>query len=109
METATAASVVPKLRATVRLYSGEAENSNLLAFADLTIADAFVIKGIKVLLAQATADKPARPFISFPARKGKGENDYVDIAHPITAEAYHAVRDTVLRAYEKATTARSAA
>lgn len=101
METTTTA--VPKLRATVRLYSGEGDGK-LLAFADLTIADAFVIKGIKVMMAQATAEKPARPFIGFPARKGKGENDYVDIAHPITSEAYHAVRDTVLRAYEKATT-----
>lgn len=107
METTTVA--VPKLRATVRLYSGESESSNLLAFADLTIADAFVIKGIRVMMAQATADKPARPFIGFPSKKGKGENDYMDIAHPITSEAYHAVRDTVLRAYERATTARSAA
>lgn len=105
MET-TMTTAVPKLRATVRLYSGEAESSNLLAFADLTIADAFVIKGIKVLMAQATADKPARPFIGFPSRKGKGENDYQDVAHPITAEAYHAVRDVVLRAYEKATSPR---
>lgn len=101
--TTTMTSAVPKLKATVRLYSGEGDGS-LLAFADLTIADAFVIKGIKVLKGEAHGDKPAGPFIGFPSRKGKGAkgDEYFDIAHPITSEAYHAVRDTVLRAYEKA-------
>lgn len=94
---------LPRLKTTVRLFSNEA-NPDLLGFADVTIAEAFVIKGIRILMGKASADRPAGPFISFPARKGTGklEGQYVDIAHPITSQAYHAVRDCVLAAYAKA-------
>lgn len=97
---------LPRLKTTVRLFSPEpgAPGGDLLGFADVTIADAFVIKGIRILMGKASADRPAGPFISFPARKGTGklEGQYVDIAHPITTEAYHAVRDSILAAYAKA-------
>lgn len=98
---------LPKLKTTVRLFSGTegaGGGPDLLGFADVTIADAFVIKGIRILMGKASGERPAGPFISFPARKGTGklEGQYVDIAHPITTEAYQAVRDSILAAFEKA-------
>ena len=95
---------LPKLKTTVHLYHQQTASQELLGFAEVTIADAFVIKGIRILMGKASGERPAGPFISFPARKGTGklEGQYVDVAHPITSEAYHAVRDCVLAAYEKA-------
>ncbi len=100
---------LPRLKTTVRLFAGGSgegaeKGAELLGFADVTIADAFVIKGIRILMGKASGEKPGGPFISFPARKGTGklEGQYVDIAHPITTEAYQAVRECILAAYEKA-------
>lgn len=99
MEQAT----LPALKTSVRLYKGENSGTHeLLAFADLTIGGAFVIKGIKIMMGKSTEDKPAGVFIGFPSRKGKAEGQYVDVAHPITSEAYHAARECVLAAYQKA-------
>jgi DNA-binding cell septation regulator SpoVG len=77
------------MTAHVRLYKNESESSNLLGVAELVIAEAFVIRGIRILMGEASGDRPAGPFIGFPARKGTGklEDRYFDIAHPITAEA----------------------
>jgi DNA-binding cell septation regulator SpoVG len=96
-------SKLPEFRATIRLLAAPAKEKNLLALADLTIAEHFVIKGIRILTTDATVEAPARLFVGFPALKGKGTAEYYDIAHPITSEAYHAVRDTILKAYARAT------
>lgn len=95
-------SKLPEFRATIRLLAAPAKEKNLLALADLTIAEHFVIKGIRILSTDATIEEPARLFIGFPAFR-KNNSEWCDLAHPITAEAYNAVRDTILKAYARAT------
>lgn len=93
---------LPKLDVRIRLYRAESGETQLLGFADLLIADAFVIKGIRIMLSKPKEDKPGGPFISFPSRKGTGasEDKYFEVAHPVTAEARAAVKELVLNAYE---------
>lgn len=105
-----AAENLPSLESKVRLFHDSSRpDSNLLGFADVTIGGAFVIKGVRILLGQPKDDKPSAPFISFPAKRGTGETQdkWFDVAHPITTEAYHAVRECVLRAYAEAARGRA--
>ena len=96
---------VPPLETTVKLYRDAAgAGTDLLGFADVVIAGSFIIKGIRILMSKAKEDKPARPFLSFPAKKGNGaaSDKWFEIAHPVTAEARKAVQECVLGAYERA-------
>ena len=87
----------------MRLYHAEKGQSQLLAFADLVIGGAFVIRGLKVLMSKETPERPAGLFVGFPSRRGTGDNQdkFFEVAHPISAEARLAVRDLVLRTYEE--------
>lgn len=101
---------VPKLETTVKLYRDSGGSaSDLLGFAEVVIAGAFVIKGVRILMGKPKDDKPGGPFISFPAKKGNGAaaDKWFEVAHPITAEARKAVQECVLRAYAKAATAKA--
>lgn len=94
---------LPKLDARVRLYedaSGRA--TKLLAFAELVIGDAFVIKGIRVLKREDPPDD--EPFVVYPAEKGKGAaaDRWYDIAHPLSAEARNAASALVLERWRQA-------
>lgn len=94
---------MPQLDARVRLYddaSGRA--TKLLAFAELTIAGAFVIKGIRVLKREEPAEEG--PFVVFPAEKGKGAaaDRWYDIAHPTTVEARAAASALILERWKQA-------
>lgn len=102
---------VPKLETTVKLYRDAAGASDLLGFADVVIAGSFVIKGVRILMGKPKDDKPAGPFLSFPAKKGQGaaSDKWFDVAYPITKEAHRAVQECVLRAYAKAAAAKAAA
>ncbi len=103
----------PTLTARAHLFNDRtARHTRLLAFVDLTIADAFVIKGIRVLqrVDQSNTPEAERPFVVFPADKG-GEGDsrggkhsdrWFDVAHPVTAEARAAALRVVLHAYAEA-------
>ncbi len=99
-------SELPKLQTTVKLYHADGGNAEMLGFADVVIADAFVIRGVRILRNKEKGDA----FLSFPARKGTGaqEGKYFDVAHPITAAARQAVIDSVLAAYAKAAQGASA-
>lgn len=91
--------MLPKLDARVRLYQDPSERpTKLLAFAELMIADAFVIKGIRVL---GKVDEVDQPFVVFPAEKGKGAtaDRWFDLAHPVTAEARTAALTLILDKY----------
>lgn len=96
---------VPKMSTRVKLYGGPPSQggAQLLAFAQLVISDAFVIKDIRVVKAKPKDGGEEYTFVAFPQRKGK--EDYVDVAHPITADAYRAARDMILAAYEEAASA----
>lgn len=101
---------LPKLEGRVRMFddvSGRA--TKLLAFAELVIADAFVIKGIRVL----KKDEPGNdePFVVFPAEKGKGAaaERWFDLAHPVTTEARAAASEVILTRYRQVSEAGQAA
>lgn len=85
----------PHLQARARPWRGAGEESPLLGFADLVIGGSFVIAGIRIMKA-----KEGGAFISFPARKGKNE-EWTDVAFPITAEARRAAQEAVLAAFER--------
>lgn len=93
---------LPKLEARVRPYQDPSDRpTKLMAFADLTIADAFVIKNIRVLKKAEPGNDDA--FVVFPAEKGKGAtaDRWFDIAHPITLEARNAAIGLILEKYRQ--------
>ena len=69
------------------------ENSKTKAFASITIGDMFAVHGVRVM----ESDKGL--FVRMPQRK-VGEN-YVDIFHGITKEAWETTNQAVLDAYEQ--------
>ncbi|HAH08033.1 MAG TPA: hypothetical protein DCM05_16155 [Elusimicrobia bacterium] len=98
----TLESLVPELSARVNLCRNPqtAGKAQLLGFAQLAIGGSFVIHGVRIL----KVDKDGEPavFVSFPSRKGSGEEKkYYDVAHPITAEARRLASEAILEAFEK--------
>lgn len=77
------------------------DGKGLLAFADVTIGDEFVIKGITIREGQNGA------FVSMPSRKlskpytdkNGNEKTYEDTFFPITGQSRQNLIDTVLGAY----------
>jgi DNA-binding cell septation regulator SpoVG len=99
----TATILVPHLEARVRPHLDKGNRrTKLLAFAELTIAGSFVIKGIRIL----QRDEPGNDeqFVVFPAEKGKGASAdrWYDVAHPCTIEARATATAVILDAYKKA-------
>lgn len=94
---------LPALEARVRrIVDRSTRPTKVVAFAELTIADAFIIKGIRVLQRE---DPPhEKPFVIFPAeRRINAKTDrWYDIAHPATSEARAAAVAVILAAYENA-------
>ena len=94
---------LPTLSVRVRPFDdASGRPTKLLAFVELLIADAFVIKGIRIL----KRDEPGNdePFVVFPAEKGSGaaQDRWFDVAHPLTAEAREASIKAILEQYAKA-------
>ena len=71
--------------------SGE---SNLKAFADVSFAGVFIVKGLKVV------EGKKGMFVGMPARMGK-DNKWHDIAYPVTKEFRETLNEIVLGAYEE--------
>ena len=71
--------------------SGE---SSLKAFADVSFAGVFIVKGIKVVEGKKGL------FVSMPSEKGK-DGKWYDTAHPLTKEFRESLNEVVLEAYEK--------
>lgn len=101
---------LPILEARVRPHNDlSGRTTKLLAFAELTIGGAFVIKGIRVLQHTDGDDAEDRaPFVVFPAERGKKENAnrWYDVAHPCTVEARAAAEKAILEAYARRDEAR---
>jgi DNA-binding cell septation regulator SpoVG len=96
---------LPKLDVRVRPFEdASGRPTKLLAFAELIIADAFVIKGIRVLKRAEVEEGGEEAFVVFPAEKGKGaaQDRWFDVAHPVTAEARAAAIALVLEGYRHA-------
>ena len=92
---------LPKLAVRVRPYIDLSDRpTKLMGLAELLIADAFVIKGIRVL---AKSEGDTGLFVVFPAEKGKGMDSdrWHDLAHPVTMEARKACISLILAEYEK--------
>lgn len=98
---------LPTLEARVRPHrDASCRPTQLLAFAELTIGGAFVIKGIRVMRYRNEPDED--PFLVFPAERGRGESSdrWYDLAHPCTVEARQAATKLILETYKTATEAR---
>jgi len=92
---------LPKLDARVRPFQDPSDRpTKLMAFAELMIADAFVIKNIRVLKKNEPGNDP---FVVFPAEKGKGAtaDRWFDLAHPVTLEARNAAIGVILEKYRQ--------
>ena len=79
----------------VRVYPRKpSKKSNLLASAQIELNDEFVVTGLKVL------DGKNGEFVVFPSEQWKDE-EYHDIAFPITKEAREMICNAVLDAYHE--------
>lgn len=70
-------------------------NSNVKALATVTIDNQFAIHGLKVV------EGKKGDFVAYPSQK-KADGSYAEVVHPVTADAYKAVNDAVIAAYDKA-------
>lgn len=99
---------LPALEARVRPHIDDSgRNMRLLAFAELTIGGAFVIKNIRVY---RMIDEPSEdPFIVFPAERAHPDaaDRWYDVAHPCTIQARMAATKIILDAYKAAMEARA--
>jgi len=77
----------------LRLHRLSGETS-LKAFADVSFAGVFIVKGIKVVEGKNGL------FVGMPARKGK-DDKWHDTAYPLTKEFREVLNEVVLGAYEQ--------
>ena len=79
-----------------RLY--DQPDSNLLAFASVTLDEAFALHGIRVVNGEKGV------FAAMPSQsyQKNGETKYSDTFHPITAPARDAIQQAVVAAYQNA-------
>jgi stage V sporulation protein G len=78
----------------VRIYRMEG-TGNLKAYATVTLDDAYVVHGLKVLEGEAGL------WVSMPASRNK-RGEFKDIFHPITKEARDVLVKALLEKYEEA-------
>ena len=79
-----------------RLY--DQSDSNLLAFASVTLDESFALHGIRVVNGEKGV------FAAMPSQsyQKNGETKYSDTFHPITAPARDAIQQAVVAAYQNA-------
>ena len=78
-----------------RVYPLSNKDSNLKAFASITLDDAVCITGIRIVEGKMGL------FVSMPQSKDN-DGEYHDVAFPITKEAREEIQDAVLDAYDAA-------
>jgi len=71
------------------------DDAKLKAFVSITLDDAFVVRGLKII-----QGKDRRPFVAMPSRKKK-DGEYQDIAHPISQRMRDEMERAILAAYEQ--------
>ena len=79
----------------VRIHLLDPCNTNLLAYANVTFDDCFVVHGIKVIQGEKGL------FVGMPRRK-KQDGKSQDIAHPVNTETRRYLQQKVVEAYEEA-------
>jgi len=77
-----------------RVYKVEKEESTLKAFVDIKVADAVLIKGVRVL-----AKKDGGLFAAMPSNQAS-DGKYYEIVKFLTAEGNKELQEVVLAAYE---------
>ena len=70
-------------------------HKNLKAYAEITLDDALIFKGIKIF-----EKENGGTFITFPAIQGKNKTFY-DIVVPKTPEMKKRIRDAVIESYKE--------
>ena len=78
----------------VRAYPLQQPRDNLLAFASVTIADCFAIRGVKVLSGKNG------PYVAMPQMKDSS-GEWKDICFPTNGELRKELNRAVLGAYDK--------
>ena len=78
----------------VVLRNKEKEDSRMKAIATITLDEAFVVTGIRLIQGD---DKM---FIAMPSRK-VSEGVYDDIAHPVNKETRQMFEDAIFKAYDE--------
>ena len=81
---------MPSVKVSLKLYDDE--NSNIKAHGSITLSERVVIGGIRVVEGKKGA------FVQLPAYQDK-ENEWHDIAHPVTAEFREKLINAVLNKY----------
>jgi stage V sporulation protein G len=71
------------------------DDVKLKAFASITLADLFVIRGLKII--EGTKN---RLFVAMPSRK-RPDGKHQDIAHPITRRMREYLENVVLSEYQR--------
>jgi len=69
------------------------DDNKLKAIASVTFDDEFVVHDIKIINGQNGL------FIAMPSRK-VGDNDYRDVAHPLTSETRNRIKDAIFEKYD---------
>lgn len=70
--------------------------NNLKAFASITLNEAFVVTGLKILEGKKGL------FVTMPQTSGK-DNEYFDVAFPLSKELREEITDAVIAEYEDPT------
>lgn len=89
----------PTQRISAKIDNLVDNNTNLRAFASITVGGAIAVHGLRVM------DSKKGLFVSMPSysyEDHNGETKYADYAHPISKEARDAINTKVLDAYEQA-------
>lgn len=79
---------ITEIRITLR------DDNKLKGFASITLDDAFVIRGLKII------EGASGPFIAMPSRKRR-DGTFQDIAHPINMETREWMEGQIITAYKQ--------
>lgn len=79
----------------VNIRKVDKEDTNLRAFANITIDDSLAVKDLRII------DGNNGLFVAMPSRKNK-EGVYRDIVHPINQEVRDMFEEEILKAYKEA-------
>lgn len=76
----------------------KSSTSKIVGFVDITINNAIVIRGLKLVSGQKGV------FVAFPSQKNKDDGKFYDTVFPINREVRKVIEDAVMAAYEGNTT-----
>lgn len=78
----------------VQVHPVNSVDGRLLAWVNITLGDAFVVKGMRLI------NGTTRMFVAMPSRQQK-DGSFQDVAHPITQEFRRLLDSTVIQEYHR--------